>query len=73
MDYRIFIVRTDINACECARGCTDTEREPALTVGSVKNIPFRTGESNLRQRRAGATLYQLSYIPTPNEGEGILP
>ena len=26
-------------------------------------IPGRTGESNLRQRRADPTLYQLSYIP----------
>ena len=48
-------------------------RESALKDDSWRKIPFRTGESNLRQRRAGATLYQLSYIPTPNEGEGILP
>ena len=27
MDYRIFNVRTDANACYCARGCTDTVRE----------------------------------------------
>ena len=29
--------------------------------------PLRTGESNLRRRRAGPMLYQLSYIPSPRE------
>ena len=24
MDYGIFNVRTDVNACDCKRGCTDT-------------------------------------------------
>ena len=38
-------------------------RESALKVDSGGKIPCRTGESNLRQRRAGPTLYQLSYIP----------
>ena len=33
-DYRIFIVRTDVNACDCTRGFTDTERESALKVDS---------------------------------------
>ena len=37
-------------------------RESALKIG--RKIPRRTGESNLRQRRAGPMLYQLSYIPT---------
>ena len=37
--------------------------ESALKVDSERKIPCRTGESNLRQRRAGTTLYQLSYIP----------
>ena len=27
MDYRIFIVRTDVNVCDCTRGCTDTVRQ----------------------------------------------
>ena len=31
-------------------------------VDSGRKIPCRTGTSNLRQRRAGPTLYQLSYI-----------
>ena len=26
MDYRIFNMRTDINACDCAQGCTDTRK-----------------------------------------------
>ena len=54
-------------------GCTDTARESALKVDSGKKNPCRIGESNLHQRRDGLMLYQLSYIPTPNEGEGILP
>ena len=41
-------------------------RESSLKVDSGRKIPCRTGESNLRQRRDGPTLYQLSYIvPTP--------
>ena len=46
-------------------GCADTVRESALNVDSGRKIPCRTGESNLRQWRAGPTLYQLSYIPAP--------
>ena len=64
MDYRIFNVRTDVNACGCTRGCADTARESALKVDSGRKIPCRTGESNLRRRRAGPMLYRLSYIPT---------
>ena len=30
MDYRIFNVRTDVNACDCTGGCADTVRESAL-------------------------------------------
>ena len=40
-------------------------RECALKFDSGIKIPCRTGESNLPQRRAGPTLYQLSYIPAP--------
>ena len=46
-------------------GCSDTVGESALKVDSGRKIPCRTGESNLRQRRGGPTLYQLSYIPAP--------
>ena len=62
MDCRIFNVRTDVNACSCTWGCMDTIRESALKVDSGRKIPYRTRESNLRQRRAGPMLYQLSYI-----------
>ena len=64
MVFGIFNVRTNVNACDCTRGCADTERESALKVDSGRKIPCRTGESNLRQRRAGPTLCKLSYIPT---------
>ena len=66
MDYGLFNVHTDVTACNCALGCTDTVRESALQVDLEKKIPCRTGESNLRRRRAGSTLYQLSYIPIPH-------
>ena len=66
MDYGIFNVHTDVNACDCTRGCRDTATESALKVDSRRKIPCRTGESNLRQRRAGQMLYQLSYLPTPS-------
>ena len=62
-DHGIFNVRTDVNACDCARGFKHTVRESALKVDSGRKIPCRTGESNLPERRAGPTLYQLSYIP----------
>ena len=65
MDYRIFNVRTDVNACDCTRGCTDTERESALKVESRRKISCRTGESDLCRWRAGPMLCQLSFVPTP--------
>ena len=59
----IFYVRTEVNTCECTRGCTDTVRESALKSDSGRKIPCLTGESNLRWQRARPMLYQLSYIP----------
>ena len=56
IENRIFIVRTDVNACDCTQGCTDTERESALKADPGKKISCRTGESNLRQRRDETTL-----------------
>ena len=35
-------------------------------VDSGRNIPGRTGESNLHQRRAGQMLHQLNHIPLPH-------
>ena len=32
MDYRVLNVRTDVNACDCTQGCTDTVRESAPKV-----------------------------------------
>ena len=61
MNYRISIVRTDVNACDFTWGCTDSERESALKVNSRKKIPCHTAESN------GVTVRcsnQLSYIPS---------
>ena len=45
-------------------------RESALKVDSGRNITCRTGESNLRQRRAGPTFYQVSYAPSYVEEVG---
>ena len=45
MDYGIFNVRTDVNASNCTRGCTDTVRESAQKVDSgekkKKSLPHR--------------------------------
>ena len=62
MVYGIFNARTDVNACDCAGRCTDIVRESALKVDSERKIPYRTGKSNLGQRRADPTLCQLSYL-----------
>ena len=64
-DYRIFNMRTDVNACDCLRRCTDTIRECALKVDSWRKIPCCTRKLNLRWRRAGPMLYQRSYISIP--------
>ena len=45
------------------RGIRTHVRESALKVDSGRKNPRRTGDSNLRQRCAGPTHYQLSYIP----------
>ena len=31
VDYTVFNVRTDVNACDCTRGCTDTARKRVCT------------------------------------------
>ena len=63
MDYGIFNVRTDVNACACTWGCMDAVRESALKVDSGRKIPCCTRESNLCWERACPLLYQLNYIP----------
>ena len=67
MDYGIFHVRTDLNACDCKWGCADTISESALNVDSRRKILCRTGETNLCRQRAGPMLYQLSHIPSPQQ------
>ena len=64
MDYRIFIVRTDVNACTLLTGVYGRRKRVCTETSTRRKIPRRTEESNLPQRRAGPTLYQLSYIPT---------
>ena len=62
MDYRIFNVRTDVNASDCTRWCTDTQWDSALKVDPGKKIHFCcNGESNLRQRHDSLMPYQLTY------------
>ena len=56
MDYRIFNMRTDVNARGGTLGHMDTIRESAQKVDSGRKIPCRTEEQNLRQRRVGPTL-----------------
>ena len=68
MDYEIFNVRTDVNACDCAWGCTDTLRESALKGDSGRKIPCHTRKTNQHRGRAGPMLYQLNYIPTKSYG-----
>ena len=65
MDYGILNVRTDVNTCDCTRGCTDTVRESALKVDSGRKIPCRTGESNLLRQRAGSMLKPTELHPIP--------
>ena len=43
-------------------------RESALKTDCGRKIPFRTGESNRRQRRAGPMLYQWATSPPPPPG-----
>ena len=64
MDYQIFNICKDVNACLCTWGCMDTVKESALKVDSGRKIPCRTGGLNLHQWHASSTLYQLSHIAT---------
>ena len=72
VNYRIFNVRTDVNACDWTGGVRTLVRECALKVDSGRKIPRRTGESNLRQRRDGPMLsptelhpHHYGYISNP--------
>ena len=59
MDPGIFNVRTDINACECTRGCTDTVKESAMKVDSGRKIPCRT-----RGIEPTSAAYRSDALPT---------
>ena len=66
MDYRIFNVRTDINACDCTRGCMDTRKRRfhwkfTLLEKSLAAPGNRTCVSGVTVRCCN----QLSCIPTP--------
>ena len=61
----IFNVRTDVKASDCTQGLYGQPKRVCIDSGSGRKVPLRTGESNLRQQRAGPTLYQLSYTPVP--------
>ena len=65
MDYRIFLTCAQMSMHAIAHWGVRTQiRESTLEVDSRRKIPCYTGVSNLCQRCAGPTLYQLSYIPT---------
>ena len=64
MDYGIFNMHTDVNACDCMEGGRgmDTVRESALKVDPGRKIPCHMGDWDLRWQHAGPMLYQLSYL-----------
>ena len=56
MDYRIFNMHTDVNACDRTPGCRDTKRECALKVDSGRKVPCHTRELNLLMVDQSGTL-----------------
>ena len=73
-DYETFNVCTDVNACDCSRGCTDTNKRVDTKSCCWEKNPLacRTRESSLCQQCASLTLYQLSYIPTHLKKDNFL-
>ena len=49
MDYRIFNMHSDVNACDCTQGCTDTA-ESLHWILTGRKIPRCTGESTCVSR-----------------------
>ena len=45
--FGIFNVHTDVTACGCTWGCTDTVKESALKVDSGRKIPGHAREPNV--------------------------
>ena len=66
MDYRIFNVHTDVNTCDCTRGCTDTCKRVFTEGWLCEKIPLlhQGGEPASAAWQSNA-LNQPSYIPTP--------
>ena len=68
MDYTIFIVRTDVNACDCTQGCTDTCKVCKDFTESWlwEENPLRHwGIEPASAAWQSDALNHLSYIPTP--------
>ena len=54
-DFRIFIARTNVNVCDCTRGCTDTVRDSALKVD------YRRERKNPSPRRGIEPVYLFAF------------
>ena len=65
MDYRIFILCTDVNACDCTPGCTDTERESAVKADWGKKNLAAPGTRTFVSGMMIRCFNQLTYIPSP--------
>ena len=52
IEYRIFIVRRDVDTCDYTPVCRNTETELHWKLTLGRKFLAATGESNLRQRRA---------------------
>ena len=64
IDYKIFNVRTDVNACDCTRVCTDTVRESALKVDSGRKSLAALGNRTCVGSVPVQCCNRLSYIPS---------
>ena len=62
MDYGIFNVRTNVNACDCTRGCTDTVKESALKVEFRRFFFFKSASKNFWQSAEHAQLFLLLFF-----------
>ena len=56
-------MHTDVNACDCAQGCTDTAEEFALKVDWEKN-PLPVWGIEPVSVACQSEAYQLSHIPS---------
>ena len=66
MDYRLFHVRTDVNACDCTRGCTDTRKRVCTEswLWEKNPSPHRGIEPASAAWRSGA-LTNWAISPSP--------